>query len=59
MCYQIPALAKDGIVLVVCPLIGAICFCLFLVRYNVQVAVNAHHVLSVYLYARKNPDAFS
>lgn len=22
MCYQIPALAKNGIVLVVCPLIG-------------------------------------
>ena len=30
MCYQIPALAKTGIVLVVCPLIGESCSCFLL-----------------------------
>lgn len=37
MCYQIPALAKPGIVLVVSPLIGEFCFCFYVLMMILQV----------------------
>lgn len=49
MCYQIPALVKPGIVLVVCPLIGENClFILFFLNFIVWRKRKLHKFFNVF-----------